>query len=89
MLARISAAKVSRISSGALVHSFMIWRGARAATAVTDCVVLRIGMHGFHEILGRNFGAVLAVIRVLSERIRAKEAEVLEARKKAAGPAEE
>ena len=28
MLARISAAKVSRISSGSVVHSFMIWRGA-------------------------------------------------------------
>ena len=35
MLARISAAKVSRISSGSVVHSFMIWRGAPAAMTVT------------------------------------------------------
>ena len=35
MLARISAANVSRISSGSVVHSFMIWRGAPAAMTVT------------------------------------------------------
>ena len=35
MFARISAEKVSRISSGAVVHSFNSWRGAPAAITVT------------------------------------------------------
>ena len=35
MLWRISAAKVSRISSGSCVHSFMIWRGGATDITVT------------------------------------------------------
>ena len=35
MLARISAAKVSQISSGMVVHSFITWRGGAQASTVT------------------------------------------------------
>ncbi len=36
MLALISATKVSRISAGSVVHSFISWRGPMAAITVTD-----------------------------------------------------
>ena len=52
-----------------------------SATAVTDCVVLRIGQEDFHDILKRHFGAVLSVMGVLTRLVRKKEAEALAARK--------
>jgi CRP-like cAMP-binding protein len=41
-----------------------------SATAITDCLMLRLDQADFHEILSHNFDAALAVMRTLSRRIR-------------------
>lgn len=45
----------------------------RSATikATVDCLLLRIGLVDFHQILAEDFEAVLSVIRTLCQRLRA------------------
>lgn len=52
-----------------------------SATAATDCVVLRLGQAEFHEILARHFGAVLSVLKSLTQRVRKKEQEAATAQR--------
>lgn len=57
-----------------------------SATAVNDCLVLRIKQSDFHTILASNFPAVLAIMRTLSQRIRKAEERAAEMAR-AASPA--
>src|SRR5436190_18361026 len=52
-----------------------------SATAVSDCLVLRIKQSDFHNILSSNFQAVLAIMRTLSQRIRKAESRAAAAAK--------
>jgi CRP/FNR family cyclic AMP-dependent transcriptional regulator len=57
-----------------------------SASAVSDCLVLRITQADFHLILSGNFQAVLSIMRTLSQRIRRAESRAAALARTQAGP---